>query len=1822
MDRLHNSSPGPRELYIQRCEESGCRKNSYLLRILPSSFKDLMNLGELDLNQNLVGKKGFWALLEIIREARELRRLCLANNGLEDASVKSLCPALKDHAYLVHMDLTGNPITRAGGKLLRRLALDRPHMQIVVKMTLIMPALQRQIEESYSGALPQINGNPRGGSGSGAPGSRVERLPFIASPGFASQGGRAASSQDFLVQRLQQIFTAMDHEDSGRISRDEVARLFRRSGLATPPGLLDSDDKMPLDVFVSYYASLGDPLRVVADVLSLRNEAVPASNEELLDLLPPEAAPLPPSDPVPDIVPPAPVEEPVEAKPPPAEEPTPVPAAVVEPESEPQAQPDAEAVPEVQSVPEPEPAPAVRPERHSQDEAVPRSRGPPPNYGPLLLELSRKSRWLELLVPEGTELPPLPESDEPEPVPFGLQTLFNCPEAARCPGLWMLAPAAKTKLSHLLLDPSCTYLPLLFSEEDMRALANANRGRLAGISEDVGLPEPDVLDVVHDMLDRGRYSTTMRLLIDGQDMSTLPSLALLAEPACVHPALSLVRSLEEEKPVPHLDTLLKEEDGEHYPVLRHLLLHAADGAEFGNLAELFNKDPVNPEFPVLNGLINLEAKGAFKNLDFLRTCTMEESAERRTGANLEKVLLDTQAPNIQFLREMLEEDITEHPSMLYPKVYELYLDAEPSACPSLAKIFYPAEDPYPALQFCLLNTQKSPEDYKFLQRLLQTGQEGEDSDDQLHQLKFIMGADPTKEFSYLPFLFDQRDDVEGAHVVSSLDAVTGTVVPPQNELCNVTYLIRSSSEEMKHLSRLLQGDVEEPYPALQYMVEVFPDSCEKIKKVMEPDDDAEEACSALAFLSTLGVEAQNLAFLLRPQDEDDETEALLPSLSFLTSLKKSKYLPQLLEPEANPSAFPSLEHLVSVVEKDMDQFPELAFLLRLDEAEADEFPSLSYLTLIGKNPTDNLGNLGVLDSLGFLMGEADADHLPYLAMIMGKEQRLFPHLLLLHSDNERLSLQYLLAACVGQELKYLPQIFEDAEDAVESRFPNLHYLGQYGSDKKLASFHLLLQEEELGGDYQAVIPFSPYNELLREMMPSSSALPLILPPAVAQDFDEEEITVSVEPPGPVWVPTLISLADPSECRFIHLMQPPPVKSKKGALYMLLPNAPDTLPPDCQHLMYLFSEETKHMLIPPRAEEDDLTFLELLSPADESGLGYSLPSIRFLFPRQETRRGPTVVSRNIAERCSFEMLLYALFEEIDTDMSGSVSQEEVESIIKVLGAVISAEVPPQAEGPMSFSSFCNWYESCGDPLGLHGDATDTLNVEGSFGSPVVALPFLEPSRFSHLASHIDDIKCCLVEQERAGAAASDLAKTIAEKIETQKDQITGADVENVSFAFSNGDSFLGVLEKGKLTQGVWDFKESAQKYEGTFGGNVFCGTGMWLNFKRPEDDLPEEVAHTLADLHRECLVEATKEIEEASAGSAGQEVATEQEQEEQELGCRSTFERQAFSMSIREVLQRKVQEITRRDRNIDQLVISAAEDSGDAKLVCQKLFDLRKTGCEAKVVSPDAKAEVVAAALRDEDCQREVQGVLEREKRSVDQVFRENFEYRRKCEASAREIHAKRAQQIKLKTLSVKKLLKHPSFVPPESWKSLCDTLGQEEAEPTEDSSVEVKDKARDDAAKEIFYHVQRLLVQESRKQSETAPESYDGEWAGGTFHGVGFFTTAHGDTFEGKWSKGKLQGEVKCTLVNGSYFKGQVCDGRLDGDGLMVYTNGDCFIGQFADGVPAGSGTYVFATGEEFNGHWVNGLPEGEGLFSAVDGKHFRVKCKAGMAAAELLLES
>eukprot|EP00759_Apiculatamorpha_spiralis_P037670 PhF_6_TR37471/c0_g1_i1/m.55178 len=130
-----------RDIYVRKCEELNCKKNSKLLADLPNRADYFDALLTLDLSTNYVGNKGLMPLLEVIRLASSLKSINLNDNQLTNEAVAGLTDILATHPSITALYLSNNPITIAAGQNLIDLAKRNPRLLEVSTQNTAIPAM-------------------------------------------------------------------------------------------------------------------------------------------------------------------------------------------------------------------------------------------------------------------------------------------------------------------------------------------------------------------------------------------------------------------------------------------------------------------------------------------------------------------------------------------------------------------------------------------------------------------------------------------------------------------------------------------------------------------------------------------------------------------------------------------------------------------------------------------------------------------------------------------------------------------------------------------------------------------------------------------------------------------------------------------------------------------------------------------------------------------------------------------------------------------------------------------------------------------------------------------------------------------------------------------------------------------------------------------------------------------------------------------------------------------------------------------------------------------------------------------------------------------------------------------------------------------------------------------------------------------------------------------------------------------------------------------------------------------------------------------------
>ena len=183
------------------------------LRIKPNSSvleheAELLQAKVVDLTNNYVGGGGLQALTDILRRNTKLESLILHSNGLSNEAVVFLCRALRGHATLKRIDLSGNPISLpAGLALLQHVHAASGIEDINLDGTLIDELIIRKIQRS-------ININR---------GSRVARAAPSVVATLASINAEFAEKRE-VAEKAKRIRAEVAEQLSGSAMRELAAK--------------------------------------------------------------------------------------------------------------------------------------------------------------------------------------------------------------------------------------------------------------------------------------------------------------------------------------------------------------------------------------------------------------------------------------------------------------------------------------------------------------------------------------------------------------------------------------------------------------------------------------------------------------------------------------------------------------------------------------------------------------------------------------------------------------------------------------------------------------------------------------------------------------------------------------------------------------------------------------------------------------------------------------------------------------------------------------------------------------------------------------------------------------------------------------------------------------------------------------------------------------------------------------------------------------------------------------------------------------------------------------------------------------------------------------------------------------------------------------------------------------------------------------------------------------------------------------------------------------------------------------------------------------
>lgn len=149
------------QIYERSCVDQGCKRNSALVKMLPSMPDLFTEPTKLDLSTNFLGPKGLKSLLEVVRVCGDLREINLRDQQLTNESIQVLCDVLRTHPSVTHLFLDHNPITIAAGISLLDLVRENAVLEVItLDKTEIRPtvleSIAHQLEKNVAAKRPPV----------------------------------------------------------------------------------------------------------------------------------------------------------------------------------------------------------------------------------------------------------------------------------------------------------------------------------------------------------------------------------------------------------------------------------------------------------------------------------------------------------------------------------------------------------------------------------------------------------------------------------------------------------------------------------------------------------------------------------------------------------------------------------------------------------------------------------------------------------------------------------------------------------------------------------------------------------------------------------------------------------------------------------------------------------------------------------------------------------------------------------------------------------------------------------------------------------------------------------------------------------------------------------------------------------------------------------------------------------------------------------------------------------------------------------------------------------------------------------------------------------------------------------------------------------------------------------------------------------------------------------------------------------------------------------------------------------------------------------
>jgi hypothetical protein len=189
----------PRSLYVEQCSVFNCKQNTGVVRMLPDNATGFLDIVALDFSLNCVGRHGVLPVLEVARRCPNLHSISLADNYLNNDSVKHVCSYLNGKPSLHSIDLSKNPISHPSGKLLSAWVMQNANItSLNIDKTLMNPGLANIIRKKVGVRVADAETVEEGGATVAADGTSLG--PVVDAPPTAADREVVAALQPELLR--------------------------------------------------------------------------------------------------------------------------------------------------------------------------------------------------------------------------------------------------------------------------------------------------------------------------------------------------------------------------------------------------------------------------------------------------------------------------------------------------------------------------------------------------------------------------------------------------------------------------------------------------------------------------------------------------------------------------------------------------------------------------------------------------------------------------------------------------------------------------------------------------------------------------------------------------------------------------------------------------------------------------------------------------------------------------------------------------------------------------------------------------------------------------------------------------------------------------------------------------------------------------------------------------------------------------------------------------------------------------------------------------------------------------------------------------------------------------------------------------------------------------------------------------------------------------------------------------------------------------------------------------------------------------------------